>query len=111
MLSGDLKLPWKLILHEYAILFGMAKQPLNDDQRQAFLDNLSEDQVNENAEQKLDKAIARAAQQSRSKPETLEPADGYSDTQTHSDTTADTSDWRSDTSRPWNVWVVTKSPQ
>lgn len=53
----------------------MAKQPLNDNQRQAFLDSLPDDQVNDNAEQKLDKAIARAAQQSRSKPETPEPVE------------------------------------
>ena len=70
----------------------MAKQPLNDDQRQDFLDNLPDDQVNENAEQKLDKAIARAAQQSQSKQEKPEPADGYSDIQTRSDTAGDTSD-------------------
>lgn len=70
----------------------MAKQPLNDDDRQKFLDSLQEDQVNENAEQKLDKAIARAAQQSRSGQEKPEPDDDYTDTQTHSDTTADTSD-------------------
>lgn len=87
-----MELPQTLISREYVILFGMAKQPLNDDQRQDFLDKLPDDQVNENAEQKLDDAIARAAQQSRSKPGTPEPADDYSDTQTHSDTTADTSD-------------------
>lgn len=44
----------------------MAKQPLIYDQRQDFLDSLPDDQLNEDAEQKLDKAIERAAQQSRS---------------------------------------------
>lgn len=78
----------------------MAKQPLNDDQRQDFLDNLSDDQVNEDAEQKLDKAIERAAQQSQSKPGKPDSDDGYNDIQTHSDTAEDISDPHSDTSRP-----------
>lgn len=76
----------------------MAKQPLNDDDRQKFLDNLPEDKVNPNAKQKFDKAIARAAQQSRSKSEKPEPDDDYCDTQTRSDTAEDTSDSHSDTS-------------
>lgn len=69
----------------------MSKDPLTDDQRQAFLDGLPEGQKNENAEQIFDDAIARAAQPKQSTQETLDSADGYSDTQTHSDTTEDTS--------------------
>lgn len=69
----------------------MSKDPLTDDQRQAFLDGLPEDQKNENAEQVFDDAIARAAQPKQSAQETPDAADGYSDTQTHSDTTEDTS--------------------
>ncbi len=69
----------------------MAKQPLNDDQRQDFLDNLSADKVDPDAKQKFDKAIERAARQSQSGQEKPEPSDGYSDTQTHSDKAVDTS--------------------
>jgi hypothetical protein len=70
----------------------MAKQPLNDDDRQKFLDILPEDKVDQNAEQKFDKAIERAAQQSQSGQKKPAPGDDYSDTQTRSDTTEDTSD-------------------
>ena len=76
----------------------MTKQPLNDDQRQQFLDNLPEGQVIPDAEQTFNDAIARAAQPKRSKPETPEQSDGYTDTQTHSGTTEDTSGPHSDTS-------------
>ena len=70
----------------------MPKKPLADEERQAFIDNLPDDQKNENAEQIFSDAIARAAQPKQSKPETSKsPDDGYTDTQTHSDTTADTS--------------------
>lgn len=78
----------------------MAKQPLSDDDRQKFLDNLPEDKVNPDAGQKFDNAIARAAQQSQSKSGKPESDDDYNDTQTHSDTAADTSDWHSDTFHP-----------
>jgi hypothetical protein len=78
----------------------MTKQPLNDDQRQDFLDSQPDDQVNENAEQKLNKAIARAAQQPQSKSGTPASDGGYTDTRTRLDTTADTSDSHNDTSRP-----------
>lgn len=76
----------------------MSKQPLSDEDRQAFIDNLPDDQKNENAEQIFTEATARAAQPLLSEPETLEPSDDYSDTQTRSDTVEDTSDSHSDTS-------------
>lgn len=70
----------------------MSKDPLSDEERQAFIDNLPDDQKNENAEQIFSDAIARAAQPTKLEPETsTAPDDGYSDTQTHSDTTEDTS--------------------
>ena len=70
----------------------MSKQPLSDEERQAFIDNLPADQKNENVEQVLKDAIARAAQPKQSAQEkSTEVDDGYSDTQTHSDTTEDTS--------------------
>ncbi len=70
----------------------MSKKPLTDEERQAFIDNLPADQKNENAEQIFNDAIARAAQPTKSKPETsTAPDDGYSDTQTHSDKAEDTS--------------------
>lgn len=91
-LSGDFVMTLKVILYECAILPCMAKQPLNDDQRQDFLDNLPEDQKNTNAEQTFNEAIERAAQPKQSEPEkSTEADDGYSDTQTHSDTAEDTS--------------------
>lgn len=70
----------------------MSKKPLTDEERQAFIDSLPADQKNENAEQIFNDAIVRAAQPKKSKPEISKaPDDGYSDTQTHSDTTEDTS--------------------
>lgn len=70
----------------------MSKEPLSDEERQKFIDNLPDDQKNENAAQIFNDAIARAAQPTRSKLETSKsPDDDYSDTQTHSDTTEDTS--------------------
>ena len=82
------------------IMNRMTKQPFNDDQRQQFLDSLPDDQVSPNAEQTFNVAIARAAQPKQSKPETPEQPDDYTDTRTHSDTTGDISDSRSDTSHP-----------
>ncbi len=78
----------------------MTKQPLSNDQRQDFLDKLPDDAVHPDAEQKFDKAIARAAQQSQLKQEKPVVDDDYSDTQTRSDTTEDTSGSHSDMSRP-----------
>ena len=76
----------------------MTKQPLNDDERQEFIDKLPDNQVRPNAEEVFDSAIARAAQPKQSKSETPVGDDGYSDTQTHSDITEDTLDSHSDTS-------------
>lgn len=70
----------------------MSKKPLTDEERQAFIDNLPADQKNENAEEIFNDAIARAARPKQSTQEkSTEADDGYSDTQTHSDTTEDTS--------------------
>lgn len=69
----------------------MSKKPLTDDERQAFIDNLPDKQKNDTAEQIFDDAIERAAKPKQSGPETPDSSDGYSDTQTHSDTTEDTS--------------------
>ena len=68
-----------------------SKKPLTDEERQAFVDNLPDEAVNPDAQATFDDAIARAAQPKRSEPETPEPSDGYSDTQTHSRKTEDTS--------------------
>lgn len=75
------------------------KQPLTDEERQAFIDNLPFEQVNPEAEETFDAAISRAAQPPQSKPETPDSDDDYTDIQTRSRTTEDTSDSRSDTSR------------
>jgi hypothetical protein len=40
----------------------VSKDPLTDEERQKFLDNLPDDQKNDSAEQIFDKAIERAAQ-------------------------------------------------
>ena len=70
----------------------MSKKPLTDEERQAFLDNLPEEQRNPQAKETFNEAVARAAQPKQSEPETPEPGDGYSDKQTHSRKTEDTSD-------------------
>lgn len=71
----------------------MTKQPLTDEERQAYLDSLPDDQKNASAEQTFDDAIERAGLPKRSAPEkSTEADDDYSDTQTHSDTAEDTSD-------------------
>lgn len=67
------------------------KKPLTDDERQAFIDSLPEDQRNPDAKETFDKAIERASLPPQSAPETPDSDDGYSDTQTHSHTTEDTS--------------------
>ncbi len=74
------------------------KKPMSDDERQEFVDNLPDDEKRDDAEQLFDDTIARAAQPPQSIPEIPESSDDYSDTQTHSDTTEDTSRSRSDTS-------------
>ena len=68
------------------------KKPLTDEERQAYLDNLPPEQINPDAQTKFNDAIERAAKPKQSKPETPDTDDGYSDTQTHSDTAEDTSD-------------------
>jgi hypothetical protein len=74
------------------------KKPLTDDERQAFVDNLPPDQVNADVKEVFDDAIARASQPQRSKLGTPDSDDGYSDTQTHSRSSEDTSGSRNDTS-------------
>ncbi len=68
------------------------KKPLTDEERQAFIDKLPEDQVNSKAKETFENAIARAAQPKRSKPEKPVADDSYNDKQTHSHKTEDTSD-------------------
>jgi hypothetical protein len=68
------------------------KKPLTDEERQAFMDKLPPDQINPNAKETFDDAIARAVQPQRPKPETPDSDDGYTDTQTRSRKTEDTSD-------------------
>lgn len=70
----------------------MSKDPLTDEERQAFIDKLPDDQKNENAEQTFDEAIKCAAQPKQSDQGKLpDSSDGYTDTQTHSDKAEDTS--------------------
>jgi hypothetical protein len=70
----------------------MSKDPLTDEERQAFIDKLPDDQKNDNAEQVFNKVIERSARPKQSSQEkSPDSSDGYSDTQTHSDTTEDTS--------------------
>ncbi len=76
----------------------MAKQSLNDDQRQQYIDNLPKEQVNPNAEQTFNAAIVRAVQPKQSKPEKQVGSGDYTDTQTHSGTTEGAYGSRSDTS-------------
>ena len=68
------------------------KKPLTDKERQAFVDNLPEDQVNPDAKETFEDTIVRAAQPQRSKPETPDSADGYNGKQTRSHKTEGTSD-------------------
>ena len=70
----------------------MNKKPLTDEERQAFVDNLPDDQVNENAEQIFADATRRVALPKQSEQEkSTEADDNCSDTQTHSDKAEDTS--------------------
>ena len=90
----------------------MSKKPLTDEERQAFIDNLPDDQVNENAEQIFADATRRVALPKQSEQEkSTEADDNCSDTQTHSDKAEDTSRWCSDMCRLLNAWAATKSPQ
>jgi hypothetical protein len=47
------------------------KIPLNDDERQAFIDNLPLDEVNADVKEIFEDAIERASQPQRSKRDTL----------------------------------------
>ena len=68
------------------------KKPLTDAERQAFIDSLSDDQVNENAEQVFSDTIERAAQPTQSEPEkSTATDDDCNDTQTRSNKAEDTS--------------------
>ena len=70
----------------------MPKKPLTDEERQAFIDSLPNNEVNENAEQTFKDAIARAAQPKQSAPEkSTEADDDCNDTQTRSDKVDDIS--------------------
>lgn len=90
----------------------MSKDPHTDEERQAYIDNLPDDQKDDNAEQVFDKAIKRAAQPKQSSQEKSPgSSDGYIDTQTHSDRAEDTSHWRSDTFRLLIASAETKSPR
>ena len=68
------------------------KQPLTDEERQAFIDSLPDDQVNDNAEQVFNDATRRAAQPKQSEQEkSTEADDDCNDTQTHSNKAEDVS--------------------
>ena len=70
----------------------MSKKPLTDEERQVFIDNLPDDQINENAEQTFKEAIERAAQPKQSAQEkSTEADDDCNDTQTHSNKAEDVS--------------------
>lgn len=87
-----LGLSLKAIKYTLRYTRSMSKKPLTDEERQAFIDNLPADQENENAEEIFNDAIARATQPKQSAQEkSTEVDDDYIDTQTHSDTTEDTS--------------------
>ena len=68
------------------------KKPLTDAERQAFIDSLPDDQVNDNAEQAFKDAIERVVPPKQSAQEkSTEADDDCNDTQTHSDKVEDTS--------------------
>ena len=70
----------------------MSKKPLTDEERQAFIDSLPDDQVNENAEQIFMDTTRRAVQPKQSEQEkSTEADDDCNDTQIHSDKAEDTS--------------------
>ena len=68
------------------------RKPLTDEERQAFIDSLPDDQVNDNAEQVFNDAIERAAQPKQSEQEkSTATDDDCNDTQTRSNKAEDTS--------------------
>ena len=68
------------------------KQPLTDEERQAFIDSLPDDEVNDNAEKIFTDAIERVVPSKQSEQEkSTEADDDYSDTQTRSNKAEDTS--------------------
>ena len=70
----------------------MNKKPLTDEERQAFVDSLPDDQVNENAEQIFTDATRRAVQPKQSEQEkSTATDDDCNDTQTRSNKAEDTS--------------------
>ena len=70
----------------------MSKKSLTDEERQAFIDSLPDDQVNEGSEQIFADATRRVALPKQSEQEkSTEADDNCIDTQTHSDKAEDTS--------------------
>ena len=70
----------------------MSRKPLTDEARQAFIDSLPDDQVNENAEQIFMDTTRRAVQPKQSEQEkSTEADDDCNDTQTRSNKAEDTS--------------------
>ena len=68
------------------------RKPLTDEERQAYIDSLPDDQVNENAEQVFNDAIERAAQPTQSEQEkSTATDDDCNDKQTRSNKAEDTS--------------------
>jgi len=77
----------------------MAKKPLNDDERQAYIDNLPEDQKNSDPKTKFDELVALASTTPVLKDSEQSAVDeGYNGKQTHSHKAEDTSEKRSDKS-------------
>ena len=71
----------------------MSKKPLTDEERQAFIDSLPDDEINDNAEQVFGDAIERAVQPTQSEQEkSTEADDDCNDKQTRSNKAEDTSD-------------------
>jgi hypothetical protein len=68
-----------------------------------YEESLPDSERNPNAQKDIEGAIERAAQPLPSKPEKPPRPDGYTDTQTHSHNTEDTSGSHSDTSHPKNA--------
>lgn len=72
-------------------MFMSKKQPLTDEERQAFIDSLPDDEVNDNAEQVFNDATRRAVQPTQSEQEkSTATDDDCNDTQTRSDRAEDT---------------------
>lgn len=63
-----------------------------------FEKNLPDDRRNPNAKEIFDELISRAAKPVQPKPEKPAQPEGYTEKQTRSRSSEDTSDWRSDTS-------------